>query len=217
MKVLICFSGLYRTFEECYHTIVENFINANPTYEFDIIGFFSKKEDEDIDLSKFKFKKFKIEKDPPLPNIDYQFNKYVYENHTCINNFYQLYGLKQVNLLSSELNQNYNLIARVRTDFKFLSPLILDQIKLNKIYIPYGHDHRGGINDRFAIGPQELMNVYLNRYDFWMEKHDNIQGYITHAEANLKIYLEYNSIQVERIPFSYCLRRPGHDLDPIIL
>jgi hypothetical protein len=217
MRILTCLSGLYRTFEECYPTLIENFINVNNDHHFDIIGFFSEKKDENLNLSEYNFLKHKIEKDPFLPDLTYQLEKYIYETHVCVNNFYQLYGLKQVNLLRNELSQEYDLLVRVRTDFKFLSPLIINDIDLDKIYIPYGHDHRGGINDRFALGSPKLMDKYFNRYDFWMEKHDEIPNYITHAEANLKLYLESLSIPVERIPFDYCLRRPGYDLDPIIL
>jgi len=44
MRILICLSGLYRTFEECYSTLIENFINVNNDHHFDIIGFFSEKK-----------------------------------------------------------------------------------------------------------------------------------------------------------------------------
>lgn len=217
MKIVVCLSGLYRTFDECYPTLIENFVQCNPEYDFDIVAFFSKKEGEDIDLSKYNFKLSEIKADPPLPNLEYQFNKYVYETHVCNNNYYQLWGLKQVNNLRLQTLEKYDIVVRVRTDFKFLSPLSLKDIVWDKIYVPYGHDHRDGINDRFAIGPENMMNDYLNRYDFWMEKQDHIPNYITHAEANLRVYLEYLQIPIGRIPFNYCLRRPNEDLGTIIV
>jgi hypothetical protein len=217
MRIAVCLSGLYRTFNECYPTLVENLIKCNPEYTFDIISFFSKKEEENINLSEYNFIKYEIQSDPPLPNIEYQFNKYMYETHVCTNNYYQLWGLKQVNRLRLETLKKYDIIARIRTDFKFLSPVLLKNTTWDKIYIPQGHDHRGGINDRFAIGPENMMNLYLNRYDFWMEKQEHINNYSTHAELNLKIYLEYLGIPVGRIPFSYCLRRPNEDLGTIII
>jgi hypothetical protein len=221
MKIAICLSGLVRTFNHCYPTILENLINSNPQFDFDIIGTFSKKENNEdtsqLNLNLFKVISFEI--DPPLPDLSYQESKFM---DLCYKrNYYQLLSLKQVNNLrkkaEEESNIKYDLIIRLRTDFKFLSPLYLDKINYNCIYIPYEHDHRGGYNDRFAIGPRDLMDHYLNRYDFWMERHDEIPYYSTHAELNLKIYLDTFNIPVHRLPFNYCLRRENSDEAIVIL
>ena len=220
-KIAVCLSGLTRTFNHCYPTLVKNLIEPNPDFDFDIIGVFSKKENEDIfsniDLNIFKAVSSEI--DPPLPDLSYQESKFM---DLCYKrNFYQLLGLKHVNNLRKktevENNIEYDLIVRVRTDFKFLSPIYLDKISYNCIYIPYEHDHRGGLNDRFALGPKNLMDYYLNRYDFWMERHDEIINYSTHAELNLRIYLDQINIPIHRLPFNYCLRREYSDEAIIIL
>lgn len=220
-KIAICLSGLTRTFNHCYPTLVKNLIEPNPNFDFDIIGVFSKKENEDIpkdiDLNIFKAISFEI--DPPLPDLSYQESKFM---DLCYKrNFYQLLGLKNINNLrkkvENDTNIKYDLIVRLRTDLKFLSPVFLDKINYNCIYIPYEHDHRGGLNDRFAIGSRDFMDYYLNRYDFWMEKHDEIPNYSTHAELNLRIYLNQINIPVYRLPFNYCLRRENSDEAIVIL
>lgn len=221
MKVAICISGLYRTFDECYPTIKEHIIDNNPDFEFDIISSFSTKENFIPNYNPSIFKKIEFIEDSDLPDLTYQRNKYIYEVQVCNNNYYQLLGLKQVNELRKQVEQDknikYDFLLRTRPDVKFLSPVSLKDLDYNKIYLPYGHDHRGGYNDRFAFGNRYLMDNYLNRYYFWMKTHDDIPGYITHAEANLKVYLNTLSIQVDRIPFNYCFRRPDQDAEHIIL
>ena len=221
MKVAICISGLYRTFDECYPTIKEHIIDNNPDFEFDLIASFPVKENSIPDHNSNLFKKIEFTEDSDLPDLTYQASKYTHEVHGHVSNYYQLLALKQVNELRNQVEQDenikYDFLLRTRPDIKFLSPVSLKDLDYNKIYLPHGHDHRGGYNDRFAFGNRYLMDNYLNRYHFWMEPHDNIPGYITHAEANLKIYLDALSIQVDRISFNYCFRRPDQDAEHIIL
>jgi hypothetical protein len=221
VKVAICISGLYRTFNECYPTIKEYIINNNPNIEFDLIASFSIKENIIPEHDSSIFKRIQFIEDSELPDLAYQKDKYTYEVHGHVSNYYQLSGLKQVNELRNQVEQDenikYDFLLRTRPDIKFLSSVSLNNLDYNKIYLPYGHDHRGGYNDRFAFGNRHFMDAYLNRLDFWMTSHDNIPGYITHAEANLKIYFNALSIQVDRIPFNYCFRRPDQDAEHFIL
>jgi hypothetical protein len=221
MKIAICISGLYRTFDECYSTIKEHIIDNNPDFEFDVIASFSTKENIIPKHDSSIFKRVQFIEDSELPDLTYQKDRYTYEVQGHVSNYYQLSGLKQVNELRNQVEQDknikYDFLLRTRSDIKFLSPVSLKDLDYNKIYLPYGHDHRGGYNDRFAFGNRYLMDNYLNRYYFWIESHDNIPGYITHAEANLKVYLDVLSIQVDRIPFNYCFRRPDQDAEHFTL
>jgi len=211
-------SGLVRTLNECYSTLIDNLINSNPNYNFDIVAVLSNKEDFNIDLSAYNFKKHIISIDGQLPNLDYQYEKIIPDEWTFPNNYYQLMGLRDANKLRLEIEQegafHYDMVIRVRTDLKFYDAVSLENIDIsNNIYIPHGNDYREGYNDRFALGNRDLMNHYMNRFDFWMNRQDHIQGYSTHAELNLKQYLDELNINIERIPFSYCLRRDGFDFN----
>lgn len=217
-SVCICMSGLVRTLNECYSTLIDNLINSNPNYNFDIVAVLSNKEDFNIDLSAYNFKKHIISIDGQLPNLDYQYEKIIPDEWTFPNNYYQLMGLRDANKLRLEIEKEgsfkYDMIIRVRTDLKFYDAVSLENIDIsNNIYIPYGNDYREGYNDRFALGNRDLMNHYMNRFDFWMNRQDHIEGYSTHAELNLKQYLDELNINIERIPFSYCLRRDGFDFN----
>jgi hypothetical protein len=222
MKIALCISGLGRTFGECYPTLIQNVINTNPQHEFDVIASFSNKQGISIEYndSAYKFKTVEYCVDPILEDITYQKNKYTYaptKDHPCIPScYYQLMGLKRVNQLRKSVEEThhieYELLARIRPDVKFLTPVDLSNISTNKIYIPNSHDYFG-YNDRFAIGTPEVMNIYFNRYDFWMSNNDNIVDYTTHAESNLKVYLSKENIIVDRLNFKYCFRRPGNDAE----
>ena len=218
MNICICISGLVRTLDECYGTMVSHLINPNPNHNFDLIGILDTKDNNKIDLSKYNFKKYIISTDDELPNLDYQLEKLHIDLSTFPNNYYQLEGMKKVNKLRLEIekenNIEYDLIIRTRTDFKFYTSVFLDGIDFNnEIFLPYGNDHRGGYNDRFAIGNRNLMDQYMNRFDFWVNKQDHIKDYSTHAEVNLKQFLEEKKININRISFGYCLRRNGYDLN----
>lgn len=209
-------SGLVRTLNECYGTLIDNLVSSNTNYDFDIVAVLSNKEDLSIDSFRYNFKKYTISIDEQLPNLEYQCEKLNFDEYPASNNYYQLLGLKDANKLRMEVERdggfNYDMIIRVRTDLKFYDLVSLDNIDIrNKIYIPYGNDWREGYNDRFAIGNRNLMNQYMNRFDFYMNRQDHIIDYSTHAELNLKQYLDELNINIDRIPFSYCLRRDGFD------
>jgi hypothetical protein len=220
MRIALCFSGQPRTFEECFPYIEDNLIKANPQFEFDMIGYFN--SDKSIEfLEKYPFKSLVIEPDKPLPNLSYQDNKYTI-NYPPRSKavYFQLYAIQKVNNLrklhEQENGFEYDYIVRIRPDFKYLTEVNLDFIKNDIIYLPIENDHFG-YNDRFAIGSREVMEVYMNRFDFWMKQHPEIINYTTHIETNLKIWLDINTISIDRIPFSYCTCRVDGDVEYVFI
>ena len=131
-----------------------------------------------------------------------------------------MYAMQQSNLLRKKLEQEkgieYDFVAKVRPDFKFLSEVDLSNIVKNKIYIPVENDHFG-YNDRFAIGDRNLMDLYLDRVNFYLTPHPEIPNYTTPTESNLKIYLNLNNIKIDRLLFSYCTCRPNEDVEYVFV
>jgi hypothetical protein len=212
-KVAVCISGQYRSFDQCLPYIFENFINTNKDYEILVFICFGKEQDKHIIIPKEIYDlsaTIKIESDPPLPNLDYQIEKYA--RHGLILNsqkdsklvYYQLKQLKSVyNLVLEYEKENgieFDYIARVRPDIWFKTPfdwkLSDDHITILK------HNDFGGYNDKFAIGPKKLMSTFMNRVDEWMSE-NNDENYTTHAESNLKFLLDENNIQVNRTNMIY--------------
>jgi hypothetical protein len=205
-KIAICITGIDRSLDFCINSLKENLINCNE-YEFHLIGLVTTKNNE-IDDSYFNF--LKINQDSQLPNLSYQQEKYKAKRNQHIQCYYQLKDLYEVNKIRIEyeiINDiNFDYIIRYRTDFNLLSKIDLSKITKDVIYMPHLHDHTG-YNDRFAIGDRYLMNIYFNRYLFWLNKNEHIKNYNTHAEKNLKIYLNEYNINVDRLDFNYALRR----------
>jgi len=205
-KIAVCITGLDRSLSFCLNSLKENLINCND-YEFHIIGLVTSK---DIKLIENSFNLLKLNSDQPLPNLVYQQSHYYALKDQHIQCYYQLKDLYEVNKLriqyEVENNIEFDYIIRYRTDFNLLSKVNLADLKNNIIYIPIMHDHTG-YNDRFAVGDRNVMNTYFNRYEFWMKENNHIQNYNTHAENNLKIYLDQSNIKVDRLYFDYALRR----------
>ncbi len=220
MKIALCLSGQLRTFEECFSYLEENIIKCNPQFDFDLIGYFNSPTPISY-LKNYPFDVVLVEPDPKCPDMTYQDNKYTINYPSrATPTFFQMHGMQQSNILRKKLEQEkgvqYDFVAKIRPDFKFLSEVDLSNIESDRIYIPVENDHFG-YNDRFAIGNGKLMDFYLDRVDFYLQHHPEIPNYTTHTESNLKIYLDINNIKVDRLPFSYCTCRPNEDVEYVFV
>jgi len=103
----------------------------------------------------------------------------------------QLYGLKQCNQLrirhENEHGIRYGRIVRCRPDLMFVKPLDhLTLLDLSYIHVPDFHAF-DGINDRFAIGCTEHMNLYMNKLD---EFHDYVMDWFKYRSDALAVSAE---------------------------
>jgi len=102
------------------------------------------------------------------------------------------------------IGKKYDLVIRIRFDIKLESFIDLYEVDPEKIYIPEGWDHRGGINDLLAVGGYDVMKTYCNLYHH-LEEYAK-EGNIFHPETLLRVHLEKNQIEIERPKMSYFLR-----------
>lgn len=105
-------------------------------------------------------------------------------------------------------NTKFDWVFRLRFDSLYYGSNIEDLASLSKdaIYIPR-HDNWGGLNDRFAFGPPELMRIYATRYDYFNEFQS--LGHTMAPEYFLKWVLEKGSVQVSRTNVTHDLLRYG--------
>jgi hypothetical protein len=97
----------------------------------------------------------------------------------------------------NENNMTFDFVIRMRFDSDFEGKkLHLDNIP-SLLNIPEGEDWCGGINDQFALGPSDAMNVYSDFYNH-IDKIRNVQY---HPETMLKNYLDMKNISINRINF----------------
>ena len=103
----------------------------------------------------------------------------------------QLYGMKQCNRLRTEYEKEnqfrYDCIIRCRPDLLFVKPLDkLSLLDLSYVHVPDFHGF-DGINDRFAVGAADHMNVYMNKLD---EFHDYVTDWFTYRGDALAVSAE---------------------------
>ena len=209
-KVAVFISGQFRSFDKCLPSIFTNLILTNSNYELKFFTSFAKEENKLISIPSDFFNistVIKIEEDSVLPDLTYQKLKYKYKDFNLDSEtdpkliYYQLKQFQSVfNLVKEyEINNNmtFDYVVRLRPDLEIKN--IFDwKLSDNEILAPL-HDTFGGYNDRFAVGPRNLMEVYLNRIVYWMSENDE-EFYTTQNEVNLKNYLDDQNILVRKIP-----------------
>lgn len=208
--VAVCISGQFRSFDKCLSSIFKNLILTNSNYELKIFTSFAKEENKPITIPTEFFKissVIKIEEDSVLPDLSYQKSKYKYqefqldsENDTKLI-YYQLKQFQSVFNMVKEYekdnNMTFDYVMRLRPDLEFKSIFNWDLFE-DSIITP-SEDHFRGYNDRFAVGPRNLMEVYMNRLSYWMSENDDI-NFTTQNEVNLKHHLDNHNILVNKIP-----------------
>jgi len=208
--VAVCISGQFRSFDKCLPSIFKNLILTNSNYELKFFTSFAKEENKPITIPTEFFKissVIKIEEDSVLPDLSYQKLKYKYqefqldsENDTKLI-YYQLKQFQSVFNLVKEYekdnNMTFDYVMRLRPDLEFKSIFNWNLFEVS--IITPSEDHFRGYNDRFAVGPRNLMEVYMNRLGYWMSENDDI-NFTTQNEVNLKHHLDNHNILVNKIP-----------------
>jgi hypothetical protein len=210
--VAVCISGQFRSFDKCLPSIFKNLILTNSNYELKFFTSFAKEEDKPINIPTEFFKissVIKIEEDSVLPDLSYQKSKYKYQDYNLDTEndpkliYYQLKQFQSVFNMVKEYEKNNNMtfdyVMRLRPDLELKS--IFNWELLEDSIITPSEDHFQGYNDRFAIGPRNLMEVYMNRLNYWMSENDDI-NFTTQNEVNLKNHLDNHNISVNKIPVS---------------
>jgi hypothetical protein len=208
--VAVCISGQFRSFDKCLPSIFKNLILTNSNYELKFFTSFAKEENKPINIPTEFFEissVIKIEEDSVLPDLSYQKSKYKYqdflldsENDTKLI-YYQLKQFQSVFNMVKEYEKNNNMmfdyVMRLRPDLEFKS--IFNWELFEDSIITPSEDQFRGYNDRFAVGPRNLMEVYMSRLGYWMSENDDI-NFTTHNEVNLKHHLDNHNILVNKIP-----------------
>jgi hypothetical protein len=211
-NVAICISGQYRSFDDCYKSIIETFVTSNPNMNVKIFICFSKEDDKYITIPKEIYPycgKIKIEDDGKLPDLSNQIDKFKSSNFVlnqvagAVSSYYQLLQIKSSYDLMLEYEKEHDMefdyVARIRPDLTYETEFEWD-IKNDSITILKGSDWNG-YNDKFAIGPRSFMSKYMTRFDFWVS--DDETNTSTHNETNLKLWMDLNDINVNRTNLRY--------------
>jgi len=111
------------------------------------------------------------------------------------------YSIFKSNQLKKDYEESHGIVfdrvIRMRFDSDFQDKeLNLDQLT-DDLNIPFGEDWCGGINDQFALGTSDVINIYS---DFYHQMH-MVQDVQYHPETMLRKYLEITGVKVNRFEF----------------
>ena len=158
---------------------------------------------------------------PVKYKIENQINFTLHPNHIYptqhFNMVSMLYSMNEVNELKKqyeeENNFKYDCVIRYRFDLNLSldQPIDLSTLDLDKSIYCLNHCvHYNGINDLFAIGNSQNMDVFNSSYKNVNEFAENYQNYADFLCGETTIYYSTwfkNQITLERLSYDYTLFR----------
>lgn len=182
LKTAVCISGHCRALKQTWKNIQENLLNRIGDYD---LFMYAPKDEYSDRASLLKPTVLKKVEDHYIDEGDLINGKNCRLKTGVQPYLQQLYGLKMCNRLrvnyAKQMDIHYDCVIRCRPDILFLKPLEgnIEKLDLNYIYLPDFHQF-DGCNDRFAIGNESNMSIYLNKFDHfhdyslnWLKKNKN--------------------------------------------
>lgn len=224
MRVALCLSGHFRSFERVYPSLKASIIDPHKTDVFiatwDAVGYDGVRGDAHMRHNRlnpervqrlFAPKKMLIE-----PPKQWDTKRYHVIHDIGLRNpeiiFGMFYGIYTANKLKTEYEQEHNftydVVIRSRADLQFENVLPAHELeactKSNAVYIPKFGNYNG-LNDQFAFGCSDSMNKYCDTYPNLDKFYD--AGCKWHAETLVKYTADHFHIPIARTSLSYFLMR----------
>lgn len=181
MRTALMFSGYTRGFkfvvDDLHRNLIKNFGSVD-TY------FYLVPTDEDIrtyfDATEVIYSEDEVHNSE---NLNSHFHTGI-ENHQKLNQslMSQWYSVKSNYEMVRKSCVSYDYVFRIRPDIKIINPLYPEMLDFHKVNIPNWGESRG-YHDRFAAGPQNLMEIYCNFFNSIKEPLDD-------TYPNLKEWVE---------------------------
>lgn len=219
MNVAICLSGAIKFIDNGLITInkicnlyntklfihsweIENFAQFNSTswisiqnnFDYSIYhqnNIFNKYNYTDIEIENYDNKKIYLEE---------IFNNFKFEHYSqrsdigIISMFYSIYKSNKLKIkYEKDNNMEFDCVIRMRSDSLYANDLKLEEYNMNHLNIPNGRDW-GGLNDQFAFGNSNVMNLYSETFNNIKKIHRNVY----HPETMLKQSIELYDINIDR-------------------
>ena len=224
MKMAICYSGMFRNFQNNIDNHIEHLISK---YDCDVYlsfwdthGFntvstkFDSIPNDNIDiesknkiLKKLNPKNFEFESYSQLENFfELESKKYSDSEYPpfCKNILSMYYKINRCGKMVKYSNVDYDLILKLRSDILFAEDLILQSPKENTIYSPIKSSWPQSMNDQLIYGNKEVMTIY---HDLYNKLPEIWTSWVSHAapEALLFHHMENNNISMESQDINYDL------------
>jgi hypothetical protein len=137
-----------------------------------------------------------INSDLAVPNASHPAN-------FCTSMFYSIYRSNEFRLRRETLlNKKYDFVIRCRYDFALNKKIDFESLEKGKIYVSKDTDGPNPLlNDQFAIGDSESMNVYSSTFLFLRWHYNRNVSLCGHSM--LESQLRHFNISVERIDIDH--------------
>ena len=216
MKIAVCFSGGVRypenglkSLEKFSHSDITLFghtwnLSEKKNYLKTVAGSKDKNLDDLVkhdfsSLSDYNFESLLVQcyetREVEFNQIykDLKFKEYPDTSIGSVGLISMHYSIAMSNLLKKEYERRngmeFDIVVRMRYDSDIQSPVNFSSV-LYPLYIPFGEDWLGGINDQFAIGTTSAMDIYSNLFlslsDYTECKY--------HSETLLREHLRKNNL-----------------------
>lgn len=224
MKVALCLSGHFRSFERTFPTLKSAILDQYQPdvfiHTWDTMGFDGNRGDGHLIRAAPNDQQLKGMYNPKKiiiePNKQWDTSKYHIKENIGVRNpaimLSMFYSICQANQLKSELEKElgftYDVVIRCRPDIYFENFLPKHEMQNcftnNSIYVPKFGNYNG-INDQFAFGPSKIMDLYCDIYSNLDKFYDT--GCLWHPETMLKFNIHHFNIPVLRSSVKYFLLR----------
>ncbi|MCS4097994.1 hypothetical protein [Salinibacter ruber] len=171
MKTAICFSGLPKNLKYSYENLINNFKHQ---FEYFDIFAYSPVCDASDDIAQYfgdYAKQIEVQNEsdlPEPPNVNGSLKTGLQKYLAQINGYYIVNQIRKK--YENKNGVTYDILVRCRYDIKFARKLnIPTEEYKNRIVVPE-FDNYGGYNDRFAVGPRDLMEEYFELIEFVYER-----------------------------------------------
>jgi hypothetical protein len=186
----ICITGQLRTWNQVKDNIIQNIIGDNTDVFFVC--------DEDLSIPNINHEIIKEPQsfyDESILQLFHSRKNHETSVENCVNMFYKIMKCNDLKIqYENNHNFKYDTVVRLRTDTPFQKPIIFSEHK-DKIFIPNNLDF-GGLCDRFAYGPSDLMDKFCNLFINIKQYFD--EGCQFHPETILKYHCDKLGLNIVR-------------------
>ena len=200
-------SGQPRSYRKAYHFIKNNLLDR---YDVDVFAHAWRPDGANLGVyvdiqNLYKPSSFITEEKLPEDiNSDLTVPNASHPANFCTSMFYSIYRANDFRIKREAiLNKKYDFVIRCRYDLALNKKIVFEELEKGKIYVSKDTDGPNPLlNDQFAIGDSESMNIYSSTFLFlrWHYLKHNAQ---LCGHSMLEAQLKHFNIPVERIDLNH--------------
>lgn len=207
LKLALCLSGQPRSYRKAHSFLKNNLLDR---YDVDVFAHAWRPDGASLgiyaDIQNL-YRPVSFVTDEKLPsetNNDLVVTNASHPANFCTSMFYSIYRANEFKIRRETLNNiKYDFVIRSRYDFALNKKIVFEELEKGKIYVSKDTDGPNPLlNDQFAIGDSESMNIYSSTFLFLRWYYNNFKTELC-GHAMLEQQLKHFNIPVERIDLNH--------------